>query len=179
MNPIHLSNAGTFSDQLSSSGGGTIILSSQLLDNSTFSTGAFGANYGNSLSGVFDMNLRAGNDEHAEYTLQAGLIGVDLSAEGPISRKSGSSYLVNYRYSFTGLLGALGVTFGGEDIRYQDLAFNLRFPTEKAGTFTVFGMGGRSSNVFTGLRDDSTRIENKERFDIDFTSDMGAIGVTH
>ncbi|MEL6132520.1 MAG: carboxypeptidase-like regulatory domain-containing protein, partial [Bacteroidota bacterium] len=179
VNPNHLSNAGTFTDRISPSGGGTIILSSQLLGNSTFSTGAFSSQYGNALSGVFDMNLRAGNNEDAEYTLQAGLIGVDLSAEGPISREKGSAYLVNYRYSFTGLLGLLGVTFGGEDITYQDLAFNLRFPTAKAGTFTFFGMGGLSSNIFTGQRQPGERVENKERFDIEFASNMAASGITH
>ncbi|MEO0582616.1 MAG: TonB-dependent receptor [Bacteroidota bacterium] len=179
VNPNHLSNAGTFTDRISPTGGGTIILSSQLLGNSTFSTSAFSAQYGNSLAGVFDMNLRAGNEERAEYTLQAGLIGVDLSAEGPLSRENGSSYLVNYRYSFTGLLGLLGVTFGGEDITYQDLAFNLRFPTAKAGTFTFFGMGGLSSNIFTGQRQPGERVENKERFDIEFTSNMAASGITH
>src|SRR5690606_22375495 len=39
-----------------SSGGGISILSSQLLANSDFMTGAFSAEYGNALSGVFDLN---------------------------------------------------------------------------------------------------------------------------
>lgn len=178
-NPNHLPNAGTFSDRISLSGGGQIILSTQLLANSIFSKGAFAAEYGDALSGVFDMRLRTGNNKKNEYTFQAGLIGIDLAAEGPISKKSGSSFLVNYRYSFTGLLAAMGVTFGGEDIRFQDLAFNLSFPTEKAGTFTVFGMGGQSSNVFTGAREDSAILIGKDRFDIDFSSLTGAAGMTH
>lgn len=178
-NPNHLPNAGTFSDRISLSGGGQIILSTQLLANSVFSKGAFDAEYGDALSGVFDMRLRAGNNQKNEYTVQAGLIGVDLAAEGPISKKSGSSFLVNYRYSFTGLLAAMGVTFGGEEIKFQDLAFNLSFPTEKAGTFTIFGMGGLSSNVFTGARQDTAINIGKDRFDIDFRSLTGAAGITH
>jgi hypothetical protein len=179
VNPNHLTNAGTFSDRITQSGGGTIILSTQLLDNSTFSTGAFAPEYGNALAGVFDIRLRGGNDEQYEFTGQAGLIGIDLSAEGPISREASSSFLVNYRYSTVGLLGLMGLSFGGEEIAFQDLAFNLKFPTQKAGTFTLFGMGGLSSNLFTGVRADSLREEQKERFDIDFRSRMGAIGATH
>jgi len=178
-NPNHLPNAGTFSDRISLSGGGQIILSTQLLANSVFTKGAFSAQYGDALSGVFDMRLRAGNNEQNEFTLQAGLIGIDLAAEGPISKKQGSSFLVNYRYSFTGLLSTMGVTFGGEDIRFQDLAFNLSFPTENAGYFTVFGMGGLSSNVFTGARVDTAIQEGKDRFDIDFRSATGTVGMTH
>ncbi|MEO0897820.1 MAG: TonB-dependent receptor [Bacteroidota bacterium] len=178
-NPNHLPNAGTFSDRISLSGGGQNILSTQLMDNSIFTKGAFEAEYGNALSGVFDMRLRAGNNQNREYTLQAGLIGVDLAAEGPFSKNSKASYLANYRYSFTGLLATMGVTFGGEDIRFQDFSFNLNFPTEKAGTFTLFGVGGLSTNVFTGARSDSAIETGKDRFDIDFSSRVGAVGATH
>ncbi|MEM6345490.1 MAG: TonB-dependent receptor [Bacteroidota bacterium] len=179
VNPNHLTNAGTFSDRLTQNGGGTIILSTQLLANSSFSTGAFNAEYGNALSGVFDINFRKGNNEKFEFTGQAGLIGIDLSAEGPINRKKGSSFLINYRYSTVGLLDLLGVPLGDESINYQDIAFNLHFPTEKLGTFGLFGMGGLSSNEFSGARNDSLIDEQKDRFDISFLSNMGAVGGTH
>lgn len=178
VNPNHLLNAGTFSDRPSLTGGGTILLSTQLLANSTFYSGAFPAQFGNALSGVFDMNLRQGNDEQYEFQVQAGLIGVDLAAEGPISRKSGASFLANYRYSTVGLLSQMGVDLGDEEINYQDVAFNLHFPTQKAGTFTLFGMGGNSFNKFSGANVDS--IESaKDLQNIDYDSRMGAIGGTH
>ncbi|TAF97605.1 MAG: TonB-dependent receptor [Cytophagia bacterium] len=179
VNPNHLNNAGTFSDRPSQTGGGTTILSAQLMDRADFLTSAFPAEYGNALGGVMDVRLRRGNDQRQEFTVQAGLLGVDLAAEGPFSKKSKASYLVNYRYSFTGLLGALGVKFGGEDIRYQDLSFNFNFPTKRAGTFTVFGMGGLSSNNFTAQRDTAQWLVQKDGFDIDFKNRMGAMGVTH
>jgi len=179
VNPNHLSNAGTFSDRPSQAGGGTTILSAQLMERADFLTGAFPAEYGNALSGVMDVHLRRGNDNRTEFTGQAGLLGVDLSVEGPFSKKSKATYLVNYRYSFTGLLGALGVKFGGEDIRYQDLSFNFTFPTKRAGTFTVFGMGGLSSNNFTAQRDTLQWLVQKDGFDIDFKNKMGAVGLTH
>lgn len=178
VNPNHLTNAGTFSDRISQSGGGTIILSTQLLDNSTFSAGAFAPRYGNALSSVFDIHLREGNNEQYEYTVQAGLIGVDLAAEGPISKQQGSSFLANYRYSTVGLLGALGIEFGNEEITYQDLSFNLHLPAGKAGTFTVFGMGGLSITRYFGSNVDTLQ-SGRDRFDIDFYSNMGAAGATH
>ncbi len=179
VNPNHLSNAGTFSDRPTQTGGGTNILSAQLMERADFMTSAFPAQYGNVLGGVMDVHLRKGNDQKHEFTGQAGLIGIDLSAEGPISRKNKSSYLVNYRYSFTGLLAAMGVKFGGEDIRFQDISFNLSFPTRKAGHFTVFGMGGVSSNVFKAERDTLLWEVEKDGFDIEFKNRMGAIGLTH
>jgi hypothetical protein len=180
VNPNHLSNAGTFSDRVTQNAGGVNILSAQLLGNMNFLTGAFPAEYGNALSGVMDMRLRKGNNQRHEFTAQAGLIGLDLAAEGPLSnsRKNGS-YLVNYRYSFTGLLGLLGVTFGGEDITFQDLSFNVSLPTKKAGVFTVFGMAGLSSNYFAGKRDTTLWEVQKDGYDINYTNRMGAMGATH
>lgn len=179
VNPNHLSNAGTFSDRPTSAGGGVNILSTQLLGTSYFLNGAFPAQYGNAIAGVMDMRLRKGNDERHEFTAQAGLIGLDIAAEGPFSKRSKASYLVNYRYSFTGLLGAMGVNFGGEDIRFQDLSFNLNFPAKKAGNFTVFGMGGISSNTFKA-EPDSTKWEfYKDSHNIIYKNKMGAAGVTH
>lgn len=179
VNPNHLSNAGTFSDRPTQTGGGTNILSAQLMERADFMTGAFPAQYGNVLGGVMDVHLRKGNDQKHEFTGQAGLIGVDFAAEGPISRKNKSSYLVNYRYSFTGLLALMGIKFGGEDIRFQDISFNLSFPTRKAGHFTIFGMAGVSSNVFKAERDTLQWKFQKDGFDIEFRNHMGAIGLTH
>ncbi|GGN03584.1 prevent-host-death protein [Dyadobacter beijingensis] len=179
VNPNHLSNAGTFSDRPTSAGGGVNILSTQLLATSYFLNGAFPAQYGNAVAGVMDMRLRKGNDERHEFTAQAGLIGLDIAAEGPFSKRSKASYLVNYRYSFTGLLGAMGVNFGGEDIRFQDLSFNLNFPLKKGGNLTVFGLGGISSNIFKP-EPDSTKWEfYKDSHHIIYKNKMGAAGVTH
>ncbi len=179
VNPNHLSNAGTFSDRATTTGGGVNILSTQLMGKSYFMTGATPAQYGNALSGVLDMYLRKGNNEKTEFTAQAGLIGVDFAAEGPFSKNSKASYLVNYRYSFTGILGAMGVSFGGEDSRFQDLAFNINLPTENAGTFTFFGMAGISSNTFKTERDTTLWEFQKDENDIYFKNKMGAIGLTH
>ncbi|MFT2009523.1 TonB-dependent receptor [Pontibacter sp. 13R65] len=179
VNPNHLTNAGTASDRPTQNGGGVNILSTQLLANSRFLNGAFPAGYGNALSGVFDMRLRKGNNQKRENTFQLSLIGIDLATEGPIAKGYEGSYLVNYRYSTIGLLGAIGVPLGDEEINFQDLSFNVSLPTKKAGDFTIFGMGGKSITRFEAQRDITQWIYQKDRNDIDFYNDMGALGITH
>lgn len=179
VNPNHTNNAGTFTDKPAAVGGGTNILSAQMLGNMNFLSGAFPAGYANALAGVFDMNLRTGNNEKYEHVVQAGVIGLDLSSEGPLSKKSGSSYLFNYRYSFTGVLAQFGVDFGGEAISFQDFAVTLNFPTKKLGTFTLYGIGGASSNIFTPDEDPDNWESDKYFTDIVYYSRMGLIGVKH
>ncbi|KGE89027.1 MAG: TonB-dependent receptor [Phaeodactylibacter xiamenensis] len=179
LNPNHTPNAGTFSDRTTMNSGGVNALSAQLLSTSHLYTGAFPAAYGNALSGVMDMRLRAGNNQQQEFTLQAGLIGLDVAAEGPFSKNSEASYLVNYRYSTVGLLTQAGVNFGEEAINFQDLSFNLVFPGQKGGKLTLFGVGGLSSNLFEGQADPELRESDKDLFSIDFRSNMGILGATH
>src|SRR6478735_2866128 len=137
-NPNHFSEAG-------SSGGGISILSSQLLANSDFLTGAFAAEYGNALSGVFDLKLRKGNNEKKEYALQAGLLGLNAAAEGPLSASHKGSWLVNYRYSTLSLLNNMGLDLAEGTTNFQDLSYNIYLPTKNKGIFTLFGFGGLSS----------------------------------
>lgn len=131
---VEIPNPNHFSEVAAFGGGGLTALSSQVLGNSDFLTGAFPAEYGNALSGVFDIKLRTGNNEHRESTAQVGTIGIDLSSEGPLKKGGQASYLFNYRYSDLGLVSDFGM-------RYQDLSFKLNFPTKRAGTFSVWGMG--------------------------------------
>jgi hypothetical protein len=144
-----------------------------------FLTAAFPAEYSNTLAGVMDMTYRVGNNKKFQHTAQIGLIGIDLSSEGPLNKAKGSSYLFNYRYSFTGLLGLMGVDFGGESIKFQDLAFNFNFPTRRLGTFMLFGMGGNSSNQFVPNSDKTLWESEKDFNSIDFYSRMGVMGLKH
>jgi len=121
MEGVDIPNPNHFSG-VASSGGGISILSSQLLTNSDFLTGAFPAEYGNALSGVFDLNLRKGNNEKHEYTVQAGFLGMDIAAEGPFSKNYKGSYLINYRYSTLSVLSKIGVPIGDAITNFQDLS---------------------------------------------------------
>lgn len=133
---IEIPNPTHFAD-LSGLGGGFLSgLSTQVIGNSDFYNGAFPAEYSNALSGVFDMHLRNGNNQKYEHAFQVGLMGIDLASEGPINKKRGSSYLINYRFSTTSLASGNDI-----NLKYQDLAFKLNFPTCKAGTFSIWGLG--------------------------------------
>lgn len=131
-----------FSDSWGMGAGVVSALSSNVLGNSDFMSGAFSAEYGNALSGVFDLKMRNGNNSKYENTVQVGTLGIDAASEGPISKKAHSSYLFNYRYSMTTLARKLGLLkLDGDAADYQDLNFKLNFPTRKAGVFSVFGLG--------------------------------------
>lgn len=176
VNPNHESNAGTFSDQPAVSGGGVNILSAQMLSNSRFYKGLLPVEYNNAQSGIMDMRFRKGNDRRFEYILQAGLTGLDAAAEGPINKKSGASFLANYRYSTVGLLTSLGVDFGDEAINFQDLSLHLVFPGKKA-QYSLFALGGISSNKFVA-KPDSLWETDRDRYHVDFRSGMAAAGAT-
>jgi hypothetical protein len=136
LNPNHFGATGT-------TGGPVTMLNSNMLANSDFLTGAFPAEYGNALSGVFDINLRNGNQNEREYWGQLGFNGLEFGLEGPFKKEKQASYLAAYRYSFTGLLEDLGVDLD-ESANYQDLSFKLNFPTKKAGVFSLTSIGGTS-----------------------------------
>lgn len=148
-NPNHFASDGA-------SNGAISMINSNVLANSDFLTGAFPAEYGNALSGVFDLKLRNGNNEKREYAIQAGLLGLDVSLEGPIRSKNNTvanaSYLVNYRYSTISILESLGIIPVDENSpapTFQDLNFKLHLPTSNAGSFSFWGIAGVSSSKDT------------------------------
>ena len=162
-----------------------MVLNNNQLANSDFMTGAFPAEYGNALSGVFDLRMRQGNDEKHEFLGQIGFNGFELGAEGPISKKNGSSYMVNYRYSTLEVFQKLGIEFGtGTAIpKYQDFSFKVNLPKTKLGSFSVFGIGGLSDVSFLDSERDTTNeaidFYGGEGFDLINSSDMVVLGASH
>lgn len=129
-----------FADLTIAGAGLLTVLSSQVMGNSDFYTGAFPAEYGNATSGVFDIKLRSGNSSKREYTIQAGLLGLDFATEGPFKKGKKASYLFNYRYSTMALLTPLLPSNSGI-LRYQDLSYKINLPTKKSGIFSLWGVG--------------------------------------
>jgi hypothetical protein len=141
-NPNHFAGQG-------STGGPISIINYKLLSNSDFITGAFPAEYGNALSGVFDIKMRNGNNKKMERTIQVGALGLEAMVEGPLAKNNNSSYLIAYRYSTLNLLAKANINFGFASIpTYQDLSFKFNIVTKKFGTFKLFGLGGKSSTDF-------------------------------
>lgn len=174
---IDIPNPNHFGD-VASSGGGVAVISSQLLSNSDFSTGAFSAEYGNALSGIFDIKLRKGNNQKREWTIKAGFLGVEAACEGPISKKNKSSYLINYRYSTLSLINKLGVKLSGV-LDYSDLSYNLVFPMANNAQLSFFGINGWSSQ---NIDEDTADIEFKplsHKYTARFTSNVHANGLKY
>ena len=141
---------------LVSTGGPVSILNNNNLDKSDFMTSAFPAQYGNATAGVFDIKLRDGNNQTRELMGQVGFNGFEFGAEGPFSKNSKASYIVNYRYSTLGIFQALGIEFGtgSNTPLYQDLNFKLTVPLGNHSKLTAFGIGGSSEVDLLGSKAD-------------------------
>ena len=172
--PNHFSSKG-------SSGGGISMLSSSMLANSDFYTGAFPAEIGNVLAGGFDLRFRNGNNEQREYALMLGAIGTEASLEGPFGN-SKASYLVNYRYSTLKLLDGVGlspVDIGDTDLDFQDLSFKFNFPTQKAGVFSLFGLGGITRAGDVAVRDREKWQDLDDIWTFNEDGNYGLLGLSH
>ena len=176
---VEVNNPNHFAEITEAGGGIFTSLNGTVLANSDFLTGAMPAEFGNALSGAFDMKMRVGNNTKYEHAIQVGTLGVDFASEGPLGKGSKASYLVNYRYSFLEIAKKIhAINMDKETLDYQDLSFKLNMPTAKAGTFAVW---------FTGLIDNYEN-EVPDISDWETLWDMNdswshqrncAVGVTH
>lgn len=169
--PSHFANVVTIG------GGGITALSSHMIADSDFYTGAFPAEYGNALSGVFDLNLRNGNNQQYEHALKAGVIGIDAASEGPIG-DGGASYLFNYRISTFSLIAPLLPEDAGT-IQYQNLSFKVNVPTQKAGTFSFWGLGANDQSGQTAEDSPEDWIYNQDREEADSPTRFGVLAMNH
>jgi len=155
---------------LNSTGGPVSMLNNNNLDKSDFMTSAFPAQYGNAISGVFDIRLREGNNQKTEFVGQIGFNGFEVGAEGPLSKNGKGSYIANYRYSTLGIFNALGIEFGtGSNIPlYQDLNFKITLPSKNNAKWSIFGLAGTSAIDLLGSEADlenSTDLYGNENQD--------------
>lgn len=168
---VEIPNPTHFADMISLGGGVYSALSSQVMGNSDFFNGAFPAEYSNALSGIFDMQIRNGNNQENQNAFQLSLTGIDFASEGPFSKKHNSSYIFNYRYSLTGLVA-------DANLKYQNLSFKLNFPTKKAGTFSIWGLGLIDrNNVKPSDKEDWESFADRQ--DVKTTLEKASGGITH
>lgn len=178
MEGIQISNPTHFANYAAFGAGGITALSSQVLANSDFFTGAFPAEYGNALSGVFDLKMRTGNPDKREYTFQLGGIGIDFSSEGPFTKGKRSTYLFNYRYSTFALISPILPKEAGL-IKYQDLSFKTNFPTKNAGTFSFWGLGALDYQGRDAIDDINKWKSNNDSEELKTNLFMGVVGLSH
>ena len=169
-----------------STGGPVGMLNNNTLSRGDFITSAFPAEYGNALSGVFDLGLRNGNKDKFEFLAQLGFNGIEVGAEGPFAKKkSQASFLINYRYSTLALFKLLKANFGtGTAVpEYQDLTFKVDVPTKKAGVFRFWGLGGLSKIELLGSAVDLSKpqkdLYGNENIDLYNKVQTGMFGFSH
>ncbi|WP_241254913.1 TonB-dependent receptor [Sphingobacterium sp. DR205] len=173
VNPNHFGAEGA-------AGGGISMLNTMVLGKSDFYTGGLAAEYNNAISGVFDLKFRKGNTDKREYTFNVGVLGVGATLEGPFKKGSDASYLISYRYSSLSLLEKVGVKVSDTGIpKYQDLSFNFVFPTKKAGTFSLFGIGGLGKIKETAKRNFQEWEERTDAQDMNLGFNAGSAGLKH
>lgn len=172
-NPSHFAVAGT-------TGGPISMINNKLVGSSDFMTSAFPSEYGNGISGVFDLKFRNGNYNKAEYSGQFGLFGTEIQAEGPINKEKKSTFIVSYRYATFDIFNSLNIDLGTDAVpKYQDLNFKLNFPNKK-GNFAIFGLGGLSSIdiVFSDDLEPTKELYGQKDRDQYFRTNMGVVGAT-
>lgn len=148
-NPNHFGTQGA-------TGGPVGQINSGLLRTSDFVTGAFPAEYGDKMSGVFDLRTRNGNQEKYEYLAQLSYNGAELGVEGPLKFAKGS-FIANYRYSFLDLFDEMGMDLGIVGIpRYQDGMLKLHLDANKKSQFSITALFGKN-NIFM-RRDNLTDV---------------------
>lgn len=168
-NPNHFSADGA-------SGGAIGILSSSVLGNSSFLTGAFPAQFGNAISAVYDIALRSGNVHRREHHLQANLLGFEIGSEGYFKKEVNSSYIIHARSVNPILVNKLGFSsiFDSAQPKFQDLVFKIQGGNAK-NKISVWGIGGRNSLdyslvSFANLTNSSQMVASGAKFE-SFTSE--------
>lgn len=174
---VPIPNPNHFAGLAVAGAGGLTLFSSHVLSDSDILTGAFPAEYGNALAGVFDMHFRRGNSNRREHTAQVGLLGIDVASEGPFQEGREATYLFNYRYSTLGILLPLLPTDASAS--FQDLSFNVHLPTEHWGQFEVWGLGGLDAQTMVPVSDSSDWTYENDRTKGSLNLGVGAAGLRH
>jgi hypothetical protein len=179
---IEIPNPNHFSDGQGGSGGFYSAITSNVISNFDFFTGAFPAEYGNAISGVMDLNLRKGNSDHHEFAFQTGMIGAEVSAEGPLKKNSGASFLFDTRYVNFGYLDRLNIIdLGSTNLapRSNDVVFNINLPGKKSGNVNIFGFYGSSELGKVAVRDAGAWSTDEDRWEEIQTQGSAVLGVKH
>ncbi|MCH8568257.1 MAG: TonB-dependent receptor [Balneolales bacterium] len=104
---IEIPTINHFSTQ-GSAGGPVGLLNVSFFDGVELSTSAFGARYGNALSGVLQFNQRTGNDREFRTNFRVGASEAALTAEGPLFKGdanfSNTTFIASIRRSYLQLL---------------------------------------------------------------------------
>jgi len=179
---IEIPNPNHFSDGQGGSGGAFSAITSNVIANFDFFTGAFPAEFGNAVSGVMDLNLRKGNADKHEFAFQTGMIGAEIAMEGPFVSGGKASFLLNARYTNFKILSDLNLIDLGESNyapRTKDLVYNVNIPFGKRGTVNLFGLLGSSELGKIANPDISQWTQQSDRWEEMEKQSSGTAGVKY
>lgn len=109
-------------------------------------------------------------------------LALELSAEGPLSKKQTSTYLFTYRYSTLKLFEALNFKIGTDAVpNYQDASFHINLPLKKGANLSFFGIGGTSKIdiILSKFDQPAEEIYGENNKDQYFRSDLGVVGISY
>jgi hypothetical protein len=120
-----------------SSGGPVGMINVDLLKEVNFYSGAFPANRGNTLSSVFDFQLREGRTDKWAFNGIVGATDLGVTFDGPVSEKS--SLIVSARRSYLKFLfNIFNLPFLPV---YNDLQFKYKYKFNSKNQVTILGIG--------------------------------------
>ncbi|KAF0129786.1 MAG: TonB-dependent receptor plug [Bacteroidetes bacterium] len=133
---VQIPNINHFATQ-GSSGGAVGILNADFISSVDYYSGAFPANRGNALSGIFEFTQKEGNKEKVKFRGSLGASEISLTADGPAGEKS--SFIVSVRRSYLQFLfDVIGLPFLPTFNDYQ-LKWKTRF--DKNNELTIVSIG--------------------------------------
>jgi hypothetical protein len=133
---IQIPNINHFATQ-GSSGGAVGILNADFISSVDYYSGAFPANRGNALSGIFEFTQREGNKEKVKFRASLGASEVSLTADGPAGEKS--SFIFSARRSYLQFLfDVIGLPFLPT---FNDYQFKWKTKFDKKNELTIISIG--------------------------------------
>ena len=119
------------------SGGPVGIINADLLREVEYYSGAFPANRGNALSGVFEFAQKDGNTEKFQFKTSLGASEVTATLDGPLSDKTSLTFSARRSY-LKFLFSLIELPFLPT---FNDMQFKLRSRIDKKNEITFVGLG--------------------------------------
>jgi len=133
---VEIPNLNHFGTQ-GASGGAVGIINADFISAVDFYSGAFPANRGNALSGVFEFTQKDGNKDKLRFRGSLGASEVSLTADGPVGEKT--SFIFSARQSYLQFLfSAIGLPFLPTFTDYQ---FKSRTRFDEKNELTIVSIG--------------------------------------
>lgn len=134
-------------------GGAVSIIDLGLVRRADLLMGGFPAEYGDKLSGVFDINVKEGNRQEFMANFGVDLINAHALLEGPLSRKG--SWLLSARRGYVDLI--LALMDADEELKpqYADLYGKITYDLTTQDTLTLNGLYAWDKNRINEEDDDN------------------------